>query len=599
MTSWTARIAALDRAHLALSNSRLLVAAGTAVMLWLAVGRDLFAPWWLLVPLAAFVLLVAGHARTLARRDRARRARRWYEIALDRLAGRWPGSAPARDGTRFADGHRYARDLDLFGRASLFELLNVASTEAGEETLARWIGGRAGPAETLARQQAVDDLRAMLDWREDLAVLASEARVGRTTALATWAAAAPAGFGAGAAWLFLACAATTAALVALVVSRPEWLDALLVWLAVEYAVVFFSRERVRGALGGIELAERDLTLLAQVLERVERQPFRAARLQALRDALSVRGAMPSRIVRHLRRLIAVLDSTRNEMFAPIAYPLMVRSLTAVAIDRWRTAYGAGIVGWIDVVGEFDALACLAAYAYEHPSDPFPEIAAGTGGPLFDAAGLAHPLIDASVAVPNDVHLAGGAQPRSDHGPEKPGRFNHALIVSGSNMSGKSTLLRAIGLNVVLAQAGAPVRAARLRLSPLALGTTIRIEDSLQAGQSRFYAEILRIRDILGLTGAGVPVLFLLDEILHGTNSHDRRIGAAAIVRALVAAGAIGLVTTHDLALTELTTGLDGIANVHFEDRVEDGRMVFDYRMRPGVVAHSNALTLMRALGIDV
>jgi DNA mismatch repair ATPase MutS len=194
-----------------------------------------------------------------------------------------------------------------------------------------------------------------------------------------------------------------------------------------------------------------------------------------------------------------------------------------------------------------------------------------------------------VSVPNDVSLGGP-------GVQAP----QVLVVSGSNMSGKSTLLRAVGVNVVLALAGAPVRARSLRLSPLAIGATLRIEDSLQEGHSRFFTEILRIRSIVDLTSGASPVLFLLDEILHGTNSYDRRIGAEAIVRALVGRGAIGLVTTHDLALTELTAALgSAAANVHFEDRVEGGAMVFDYTMRPGVVERSNALALMRAVGLDV
>jgi DNA mismatch repair ATPase MutS len=167
------------------------------------------------------------------------------------------------------------------------------------------------------------------------------------------------------------------------------------------------------------------------------------------------------------------------------------------------------------------------------------------------------------------------------------------------MSGKSTFLRAIGVNVVLALAGAPVTARRMRVSPLVLGATLHVEDSLQAGHSRFYTEILRIRRIVDAAHGPVPLLFLLDEILHGTNSFDRRVGAEGIVRALVGFGAIGLVTTHDLALTELPSALDAAVNMHFEDRLEDGRMVFDYRLRPGVVEHSNALALMRAVGLDV
>jgi DNA mismatch repair ATPase MutS len=206
--------------------------------------------------------------------------------------------------------------------------------------------------------------------------------------------------------------------------------------------------------------------------------------------------------------------------------------------------------------------------------------------VFHATSLAHPLLPTAVAVPNDVRLG-------DDGPQ-------LLVVSGSNMSGKSTLLRAVGLNVALALAGAPVRARALVLSPVVLGATIRIEDSLLAGHSRFYTEVLRIRSIVELLPGAMPVLFLLDEILHGTNSHDRRIGAEAILKTLVEADAIGLVTTHDLALTHTVAAFGRrAANVHFQDRIEDGGMVFDYRMRPGVVEHSNALALMRAVGLEV
>jgi DNA mismatch repair ATPase MutS len=224
--------------------------------------------------------------------------------------------------------------------------------------------------------------------------------------------------------------------------------------------------------------------------------------------------------------------------------------------------------------------------------------------VFQAEALAHPLIPAADAVANDVHLGGVTL-----GVANP----HVIIVSGSNMSGKSTLLRTVGVNVVLALCGAPVRARHVRLSRLAIGATLKVEDSLQEGHSRFYAEILRIKTIVDVARGPVPLLFLLDEILHGTNSFDRRIGAEAIVRALVGEGAIGLVTTHDLALTESagTIGAavassegapgpgSGAANMHFEDRLVDGRMVFDYRMHPGVVEHSNALALMRAIGLDV
>jgi DNA mismatch repair ATPase MutS len=231
----------------------------------------------------------------------------------------------------------------------------------------------------------------------------------------------------------------------------------------------------------------------------------------------------------------------------------------------------------------EALSSIAGYAFEHPDDPFPEFS--NSGPRLEGEGLAHPLIPAARAVRNNVTVGGELR---------------VLVVSGSNMSGKSTMLRTVGVNTVLAQMGAPVRARRLTLSPLSIGASIRINDSLHEGISRFYAEILRLRQILDLTTGQLPVLFLIDEFMHGTNSHDRRIGAEAMVRGLVQRGAIGFITTHDLALAGIADELGPkAANVHFEDYVENGEIHFDYTMRPGVVRKSNAIELMRSVGLEV
>jgi DNA mismatch repair ATPase MutS len=252
----------------------------------------------------------------------------------------------------------------------------------------------------------------------------------------------------------------------------------------------------------------------------------------------------------------------------------------MAVEMWRAENGALIPEWLDAVAEIEALSSLANYAYEHPADVFPEFAAGE--PAFDGEAIGHPLLPAERCVPNSVRLA------------SPVRL---LVVSGSNMSGKSTLLRAVGVNAVLALAGGPVRACRLTLSRLSVGASILTTDSLQEGQSRFMAEILRLKQILELPP---PALFLLDELLHGTNSHDRAIGAEGIVRGLLRRGAMGITTTHDLSLATVADQLAPAAiNVHFEDRLENGRLVFDYRMRAGVVTRSNALDLMRAAGLDV
>ena len=352
-------------------------------------------------------------------------------------------------------------------------------------------------------------------------------------------------------------------------------------LAVQGVVDWRLRAYVRDADRAVAGHGPDLELLAAVLERFERERAGSPLLDRLQEDLAADGQRPSRAVRRLRVWVDLLDSRRNQFFAPFALASMWGVHCALAIEAWRARHGASVGAWLGAVGQLEALCSLAGFAWEHPADVYPTVEEGDA--RFGAEALGHPLIPEARCVRNDVALDGTTR---------------VLMVSGSNMSGKSTLLRAVGTNAVLAQAGAPVRAARLRLSHLALGATLSIRDSLQEGTSRFYAELVRLRDIVRIASGPIPLLFLLDEILHGTNSHDRRLGAAAIVRGLVERGAIGLVTTHDLALSEVVDDPEVHAvNVHFEDRLEEGQMVFDYRMRPGVVRTSNALALMRTLGL--
>ena len=604
LRAWRERIAALDRVNLVISNGRLALAAVGAVLLWMAFVRATISPAWPVGAWLAFGILAVVHAKQLRRFERAQSAERVYLRGLDRLDHKWAGTG--RGDSVFAEHHAYARDLDLFGPGSLFELLNTTRTEAGETTLAEWLCGPAPVPEVRARQGAVDELRPMLDFREDVAVLASESPVGRTGLLARWAAAPPITFHAAVRAVLAALSLITVGIAVAVYFGVVVADVLVLWLFVQFGVASFWRRPVHRVLHAVDTPERDLGLVAELLARIESQRFTSPRLDALHQALLTEGVAPSKRIARLRSLVSWLDSTHNLLFAPFAHALLVRQQLAISIARWHQAYGPAVAEWLRAVGEVEAFAALATYAYERTDDPFPELVdperestgsatserskadepKGAIGPIFEAEELGHPLIPPASAVRNDVRLGGdGAR---------------AVILSGSNMSGKSTFLRTVGVNVVLALAGAPVDARRLRLSPLVLGATIRVEDSLQAGHSRFYSEILRIRAIVETARGPVPLLFLLDEILHGTNSYDRRIGAEGIVRALVALGAIGLVTTHDLALTELASTLGAAAiNMHFEDRLEQGRMTFDYRLRPGVVEHSNALALMRAIGLDV
>jgi MutS domain V len=579
------RRAAMDRReqqHRRIGNARLLMFVAAAGLAWLAWGRGALSPLWLLLPVAAFIALVVVHERVLRARQTCRRAVDYYEAALARLDGRWAGRGEA--GERFLDkSHPYAEDLDLFGHGSLFQLLCTARTRMGEETLARWLLAPAPPPAVLARHQAVSELREMLDLREDLAVLGEDLRAGvHPEALAAWGEQPPALASRAARWMALAIASLVVA-GAVLWAAVGFRDLFFLMLAADAAYMVRLRRVVLRVVEAVEQPAHDLALLAQVLRRFERERFRSPRLAELQNALKVAGHPPSRRIARLQRLIELLDSRDNVAMRLLGPLVLWTEQLAFAIEAWRRTSGPALRRWLEAAGEIEALCALAAYAWEHPADPFPELAEGPA--CFHADQLAHPLLAEARAVRNNVRLDAGL---------------HVLIVSGSNMSGKSTLLRTVGTNAVLAQAGAPVRARGLQLSPLALGASIRILDSLEGGTSRFYAEITRLRQIMDLTAGPLPVLFLLDELLHGTNSHDRRIGAEAIVRGLADRGALGLITTHDLALADIAQALSPpAANVHFEDHLENGRMTFDYLLHPGVVGKSNALELMRSVGLTV
>ncbi|HUL60200.1 MAG TPA: DNA mismatch repair protein MutS [Anaeromyxobacteraceae bacterium] len=563
--------------------ARLAAFAATVGLAWLGFGAHRLSAAWLLAPAAGYAALAALHERVLRGRERARRAVSHHEAALARLGGRWQGRGTPGD--RFtSEDHPYAADLDVFGRGSLFERLCVARTYPGEERLASWLLAPSTPEELRARQGAVRALAPRLLLREDLAVLGEDVRAAvDAAALGRWGAAPPLlpGWLAPAAWVLAAASLAGGAAWALG-GGPLLLAAAAL---ASWGLARAARGEVARVLGAVTRPARELEVLSLLLARLEREPPAGdPRLVALLSAIAGPPRASARIAR-LARHVARLEWGKNQFFAPFAFLLQWGPLHAVAVERWRRANGAGLAAWLDAVADLEALSSLAGWSFERPDATFPDVVTAEGGGAWlEGEALRHPLLDP--CVPNDVRLGAG-------GPR-------ALLVSGSNMSGKSTYLRTVGANLVLALAGAPVPAARLRLSPVALGATLRIQDSLQAGRSRFYAEITRLKALHDLAAGPVPLLFLLDELLHGTNSHDRRVGAEAVLRALIGRGAAGIVTTHDLALTELAgTAPGAVANAHFEDQVRDGEIAFDYRLRPGVVAHSNALALMRAVGLEV
>ncbi len=566
-----------------LGVARLIVfLAGVAAAIVTVLSPNRSAGWAVVIAAVVFLGLMVWHEVVARRRDRASRSMAYYDRGLARLEHRWTeGGDP---GDRFRDeDHLYAADLELFGPGSLFHFISTARTETGAATLAGWLREPADQATIAARQDAVRELQPRLALRHDLAVVGAEVKGALDSrALRAWlegnGVGLPAWLGPAAAALAVANVGTTAAALA------GWIPGYLVLpgYAVSLAVTSIFRSRIGQAIRDVDRPARDLKLLAALVIRVTRESFQSPQLARLSDALAGTTAAALEI-RRLERLVDFADARRNQLFAPVAALLLLGTQVSAGVERWRARMGRTAAGWLDAIGELEALSSFATQAFERPADAFPEV--GPPGAPLVAEGLAHPLLPADRAIANDMSLG------------SPCRL---LMVSGSNMSGKSTLLKALGTNLVLAFAGAPVRAHRLAVGQWSLGASLVLRESLLEGRSRFYAEVLRLRDIVAVADRGRPVFFLLDELLSGTNSHDRAIGARGILEGLVAKGAIGIVTTHDLALTEIATSLGERGdNRHLEDTLVNGELRFDYRLQAGVVRRSNALELMKAVGLEV
>ena len=572
------RLARLD-AHF--SRARLLTFLAIALLALFA-WRGTIAWAWPAAGLCAFGLLVMRHDRVVRAATRVSRTVAFYERGVARIEDRWAGGGAT--GERYRnDRHPYANDLDIFGDASLFQLLSIARTRAGEDALAAWLSAPSLPATLAKRQEAVGELASALHLREVLSLAGVDAAASvDSETLVRWADGesmlrSP--------FLRLVAIALTVGVTCTAAYgfATGSYAAVITLLIAQVLIAIPQRARIQQVLHRADGPARDLDAVAHVLTHIERESFSAPVLAEMRQALDRTGLRASAAIRRLHRLVELHDWQHNQFFAPFAAAMLWGTHLAWAIEAWRRHHGAHIRTWLRVVGEFEALNSLAAYRYEHPDDVWPEISAD--GARFEAMSLGHPMIPSARMVRNDVRLTAGTP---------------LVIVSGSNMSGKSTLLRTVGVNAVLALAGAPVRAVSLRLTPVQVGATLRIQDSLQEGRSRFYAEITRIRELADLAAGATPLLFLLDELFHGTNSHDRMAGAAGVLRSLLDRGAIGLITTHDLALTAIAAELGGRAsNVHFEDDFAGGEIHFDYRMKPGPVTRSNAIALMRAVGLDV
>ena len=549
---------------------------------WQAVRKQV--PYWW--PIAAAPLAIpAGRLlrRSYRQRDRLWRIQRFYERALQRLRGEWPGSGDFGDEFRDA-AHPYAADLQILGEGSLFEFLCIARTGVGRRGLADYLLRSAPLAEIHQRQEAVRELTAHTDLREAVAALGPfESSEAQWQTFAHWLDAPPLRFPALVRRLLPFTAAAVAAIViAGLLGLEPWARVALFlspFLAFHSALGLLLRGRVNRAIDRLHLLSAEVQVIREGLELLEHRSFDCAKLRRLAG----QAAGGAAAIRRLERYLEALHQRTKEWFYLPSLAVMGGTQLSMAVERWRASHGPALRSWLEAWAEFEALNALACHAFENPDHVFPEISATP--PHFEARGTGHPLLPHDGCITNDVSL----------NPES--RF---YILSGSNMSGKSTLLRAIGLNTVLSQAGAPVRAAALRLSRFSVVASFSPAESLSNGTSRFLAEVQRLKQAIVLAAEGPPVLFLVDEIFSGTNSSDRRVAAEAVVRALVKRGALGAISTHDLALAEIARAPElGGVNVHMGSRPGGGPLDFDYRLKEGVTTEANALAIARMAGVDL
>lgn len=580
-----------EKASASLSRWRLVTfLPGLGLLVWGLTGAGLVAVTVGTVLLLAFGVLVVRHARVEEQISWLGALRTFDERAIARLDRNWD-RLPAADPppSLSLDGHPYAEDLDVFRRASLFQWLGPAATPAGSDTLARWLAAPADPLDVVKRQDAIDDLAGRAEWREQLGAYGATAGPERLEPLhrfLAWAEARamPLPQFAMVRVLVYAIVGSLWALIALHaagVTPALWPIPLLAGVILSF-VTATSVQHAFDAAGSGEVA---LRRYAPMLAHLVTPQFQAARLVALQHRLRSEKETAPRAMARLDHILGFSELRRGA--ALLHFPIQALTLwdfhVLFALLRWRQSAGTHVREWFEAAGEIDALACLAVVRHDYPAWCRPGFSADK---VFSAQALAHPLIPDSRRVANDVTI----------GP--PGTV---LLITGSNMSGKSTLLRAIGLNVVLAQAGAPACAADLQMPACDLQTSIRIQDSLERGMSYFMAALARLKGVVDAAERRTPdrvLLYLLDEILQGTNSAERGMAVQAVARHLLDAGAIGAMTTHDLAIAREEPLRSAAVLVHFAETVdENGTMEFDYKLRPGIATSRNALRLMQLIGI--
>jgi len=530
-----------------------------------------------------FIWMIVKHKQIKAQFTYWESLVRINDNAMRRLDGKWVEFPNA--GERFIDPeHRYSADLNIFGQASLFQYINATTSLVGEDRLAQMLSSPAGLSQIEQRQQALQELSLCLDWRQHFqatGMLDNGKKTGDLEKLMAWAEEKLL-FTNKYSLLLLIMPFVTLILAALgylhFIPRYVWAFPL----ALQIVIVALTGKTARQTFVKTGNTVNELRRYSALLACIETENFTAPLLSSLRKKLTRGGNDPSR---QIKQLFTIVDRSnmRYSSLHPIINIVLLWDLqTLVKLQKWRSTSGRSLRSWIEVIAEFEALSSLAGLVHDHPNWALPEIS--DGKPAFKAVALGHPLIKDEIRVCNDVELSG------------PGTV---LLITGSNMSGKSTLLRTVGINLVLAYTGSAVCAGQFRCSLMDVYSSIHINDNLEKNISNFYAELLRIKLVVDAARTGKPMIFLIDEIFKGTNSKDRILGAQAVIRCLHELGATGLVSTHDLELSRLEDEIALIKNYHFTDKISGQEITFDYRLKPGVSKSTNALALMKIIGIEL
>jgi DNA mismatch repair ATPase MutS len=537
--------------------------------------------------LAAFSILLLFVNLSLKLSSRKKLLEELFEInvseikAINQDFSDFDGGQPNMD-----PEHPYTSDLDIFGDRSLFQYLNRTSIARGRECLADWLSHPAVPDIILKRQSAVAELTDMLDWRQEFYACG---RLSRETgqdydALLTWLSSRPMMLGNR---IYRSLLVLLPILTLSSLAMVSWLipwNIPVTFILIQLGLVGWNLRRINHHHNQVSRKYELLVKYADLIRLAEEEKFESGRLQALQEELRSDGNSAGQKLRSLARIVVDFDRRLNMIMGGVLNGLLLWDLQCILrLEKWKIKSARELPGWFAVLGEFEALNSLAGFRFNAPESVFPK--PDPGGAIIHASSLSHPLIPPGENIPNDISI--------DH-------FGQFMLITGSNMAGKSTFLRTVGVNLVLAAAGAPVMAENMQFTPIKIFTSMRVRDSLSSRESTFYAELKRLRKIIETHNKGQRSLLLLDEILKGTNSRDKHFGSEMFIRQLIELNSAGLIATHDLELSKLETEFpDHIRNYCFEVEIKLQEFIYDYKLRNGVCQTMNATELMKKMGITI